>query len=293
MRSARPSWPRSRRRSPGRHRARGSSGSGCCGRGRQTPDCPSPPPPRASRRVFSSRSADHLGRAERPMARVERRHQRLRVVQPARHLHRLGAQLNAALHVARVSRSRPPAARALWPATGCPSSGRAASASSSRPSAGDARLEAGEQQEAAEPDYVAERGAGEHLAVAQPASQVGGLLEAGPGGRRVSGTPAGVSQGQQEVASALARGRLRGAEQAKRPVVVQARLLVGELLGRPVPCPHQIVDRRRDIAERGRHRRDGERSPTGGDRGRSGRAPPARRRPCDAVRGARLEARSS
>ena len=113
-------------------------------------------------------------------------------------------------------------------------SGSAASASSSRPTPVTPRLEAGEQQEAAEPDHVAERGAGEHLAVAEPAGELGCLLEAHPRRARVARAPAGVAERAGAARSAArARPRPARAEQAERALVVHAGLLVGEQARRP------------------------------------------------------------
>jgi hypothetical protein len=179
---------------------------------------------------------------------VQGRHERLRVLEAARHPDRLGADgqppfdLVRGVHLHRQPRQHPRPQRAvlLW---------ERGERLFEEPDPRRPRLEAGEQQEAPQPDHVAERGAREHRAVAQAPGELGRLLEARSRCARVAGSPAGIAEAQEQLAALLARALLGGSEQAKRLLVVSARLLVGEHACGALPGANEVADRRRGVAE--------------------------------------------
>jgi hypothetical protein len=193
--------------------------------------------------------ADQLGSAERPMPRVEGDRERLGVVEPPGHLDRLGAQAEPALVLGRRGDLDREARQHLRPERAVLLGQRRERVLKQAERRG-ADLEAREQERAAEPDDVAERRAREPLAVAEAARQVGGLLEARPRRPAVAGAPARVAEPEQHVGATLERHLTSRAEQPQGTLVVPARLLVGEQGRGPVPRANEVVDRRRDVAER-------------------------------------------
>ena len=191
---------------------------------------------------------------QRPVTGVEGGHERPLVADPPRNLDRLVAhgcapldRLVRRIQFERETREQNHPERAVV-------LGKRGERLGEQVGAGRSDLEPRVEQEAAERGHVAERRAGEQLALPEPACDHCRVLEARARGGDVSRPPLGIAEAQEQIAAPPVGALGIRPEQLESATVVPRRLLVGEQHRRAVSGPLQVGDRLRDVAERCRER---------------------------------------